>query len=91
MTESAEQPSDKNHGAVIKRITVDDIMKQYNYDSIDIEGYEKELFESNIDNWLKNTKCLIIELHDRMKHGCSTSFLVQLANTIFHLWMKVKI
>jgi hypothetical protein len=31
---------------------------------IDIEGGEKQLFESNYENWLPKTKCIIIELHD---------------------------
>ena len=79
MTESIQQSSNKGSEVLIKTITIDDVMNQYNYEfidivKIDIEGYEKELFETNVENWLKNTKCLIIELHDRMKHGCSTSF-----------------
>jgi len=79
MTESKEQISNEGSEVLVKTITIDDIMKQYNYQyvdivKIDIEGSEKELFESNIDNWLTHTKCLIIELHDRMNPGCSTSF-----------------
>ncbi|PQJ20611.1 FkbM family methyltransferase [Tenacibaculum sp. SG-28] len=79
MTESIEKSGNKDSESSVKAVTVDDIMHQYNYEfidiiKIDIEGYEKELFENNTDNWLKNTKCLIIELHDRMKNGCSSSF-----------------
>ncbi len=64
---------------LVKTISIDEIMKQYNYSSldlvkIDIEGYEKELFSSNTD-WIQHTKCLVIELHDRMKPGCSESVL----------------
>jgi len=78
MTESLAQPINKESEDLIKTISIDEIMNRYSYDyidivKIDIEGYEKELFQSNTD-WLKYTKCLIIELHDWMKQGCSTSF-----------------
>jgi hypothetical protein len=36
---------------------------------IDIEGGEKQLFESNYENWLPKTKCIIIELHDGSTKG----------------------
>lgn len=45
-----------------------DIMK------IDIEGAEKELFESKYENWLDKTNLIIIELHDQLREGCSESF-----------------
>ena len=40
---------------------------------MDVEGSEKEIFESNYEHWLSKTKCLIIELHDRMRKGSSDS------------------
>jgi FkbM family methyltransferase len=46
-------------------ITQIDILK------LDIEGSEKEVFSQNYESWLPYTRCLIIELHDRMKPGCS--------------------
>jgi len=36
---------------------------------IDIEGSEKEVFESC--DWINDVRCLMIELHDRFKPGCS--------------------
>ena len=62
----------------IDSITVSGIMAKYNLQHIDIlkvdiEGYEKELFESNYEEWIPKTRCIIIELHDRFKKGCSTS------------------
>jgi len=36
---------------------------------IDIEGAEKEVFEAC--DWMDNVQCLMIELHDRFKPGCS--------------------
>ena len=39
---------------------------------IDIEGAEKEIFSApDVDEWLPKVKVLAIELHDRMKRGCS--------------------
>ena len=39
---------------------------------IDIEGAEKEVFGApDVDEWLPKVKVLTIELHDRMKLGCS--------------------
>jgi hypothetical protein len=40
---------------------------------IDIEGAEKELFE-HCEAWIGRVDALIVELHDRMKPGCSDSF-----------------
>lgn len=41
---------------------------------IDIEGAEKELFTNGYDLWLNKVKIIQIELHDRIKQGCSESF-----------------
>lgn len=39
---------------------------------IDIEGAEKEVFSApDVDEWLPKVKVMAIELHDRMKLGCS--------------------
>lgn len=38
---------------------------------LDVEGSEKEIFTENYQDWLPKTKVLIIELHDRLKKGCS--------------------
>ena len=42
---------------------------------VDIEGAEKEVFSApDVDEWLPKVKVLVIELHDRMKRGCSYEF-----------------
>jgi len=79
ITESVGELENINVKNIIKTVSIDDIMKQNNLDyidivKIDIEGYEKELFETNTENWLPKTRCIIIELHDRMKPGCSNCF-----------------
>jgi FkbM family methyltransferase len=63
----------------VRTITIDEIMKENNLEfidllKIDIEGGEKELFESNYENWLPRTKNIAIELHDGIKMGSSKSF-----------------
>lgn len=69
----------------IKAITISEIMQQYNLDlidilKIDIEGSEKELFESGYENWLPKTRVIIIELHDNLKLGAAESFFKALSN-----------
>ena len=42
---------------------------------LDIEGAEKEVFGApDVDEWLSKVNVLVIELHDRMKRGCSYEF-----------------
>lgn len=72
------QDTDGNNPNKITAITIDKIIELYNIDKIDIlkidiEGSEKEVFENS--NWLDRVDILIIELHDRMKKGCSQSVL----------------
>lgn len=38
---------------------------------IDIEGAEKEIFESNIEGWISKVSCIMIETHDRKVPGVS--------------------
>src|SRR5579862_1928443 len=60
-------------GARVRAITMPTLMKEAQIDSIDllkmdIEGAEKEVFESC--DWIDHVGCLMIELHDRDKPGC---------------------
>ena len=59
-------------------MTVPSLLKAYGIGhvdifKIDIEGAEKELFE-HCETWIGKVDALIVELHDRMKPGCSDSF-----------------
>ena len=59
-------------------ITVDKIMMDYHVEyvdilKIDIEGAEKEVFE-NVSKWINMVGVMIIELHDRLRPGCSQIF-----------------
>jgi FkbM family methyltransferase len=80
ITEINDNLDSKNIVETVKTITIDEIIKEYDLEfvdllKIDIEGGEKELFESNYENWLPKTKCIAIELHDGIKMGSSKSFL----------------
>ena len=63
-----------------KTITVGKLLAESGFDEIDflkvdIEGAEKEVFGApDVDEWLSKVKVLVIELHDRMKRGCSYEF-----------------
>lgn len=57
-------------GKEIDTITVTDLLNKYQNITpfiikIDIEGYEKDLFESNVE-WIKDFQIIIIEIHDWM-------------------------
>lgn len=75
---TSENPETKNS---VQGITIGKIFRESGLDFIDIlkldvEGAEKEIFsdEGNYQEWLPYVKVLIIELHDRMKRGCSHNF-----------------
>lgn len=49
-------------------ISVDSLLKEFEIETIDIfkidiEGAEKEIFSKNIENWIKKTKWIVIEIH----------------------------
>lgn len=63
----------------IQAITLDEILADSDFDSIDIlkldiEGSEKEIFKQNYENWLSKVNLMFIELHDRIISGCSEVF-----------------
>jgi len=60
-------------------MTIDRILAESGHSEIDIlkldiEGSEKEVFESGYESWLDKTKVIIIELHERMREGAEASF-----------------
>jgi hypothetical protein len=63
-------------------------LEQIDILKIDIEGSEKELFESDYDYWLSRTKILIIELHDRLKPETSKTVFKALLNYQFSVIIK---
>lgn len=60
----------------IDAITIDELLAQSGFEEIDIlkidiEGSEKEIFNTNSLNWLNKVKIIVLELHDRLIPGCS--------------------
>jgi FkbM family methyltransferase len=80
MTETKDAAQDRavNTCHTVAALTIDRIMKDYDLAKIDIlkidiEGAEKEVF-SDTSAWIGRVDAIVIELHDRMKPGCSDSF-----------------
>lgn len=75
----------------IESITLDEIIETKKWDTIDIlkidiEGAEKQLFESNYENWLPKTKVIMIETHDRMLPKCSYTVMKTINDYNFILY-----
>jgi FkbM family methyltransferase len=80
-----------NYKSIIQTLTVNNLLDKLGWDKvdiikIDIEGAEKELFESNTD-WIGRTRYLIIETHDRFKNDSTKTVFHTLEN--FSYKMKV--
>ena len=63
-------------GLRVRAITLPTLLSSLNLQTVDllkvdIEGAEKEVFEDC--TWMDKVGCLMIELHDRLKAGCSAS------------------
>lgn len=79
--------------SALQAISVNEILDQYQVQHIDIlkmdiEGSEKEVFSENYERWLSVTHCVVIELHDRMKKGCSKAVFDALSPYDFSLSIK---
>ncbi len=76
--------------AAMKTVTVSKLLKDSGFEEIDllkidIEGAEKEVFSApDVDEWLPKVKVLTIELHDRMKKGCSYEFFKAVSKYHWH-------
>jgi FkbM family methyltransferase len=74
-------------------ITIMDLLEKSDSEYIDIlkldiEGAEKELFQSNYQSWLCKTGIIVAELHDWFRAGCSTSFYRALRQCKFKQFQK---
>ena len=63
----------------VRAFTIPDIMASADCTwvdilKLDIEGAEKELFEANYETWLDHIGLIVVELHDRLRKGCSETF-----------------
>lgn len=90
ITENKQASTNSN---TMEGITVDSLMVVYNFPHIDIlkvdiEGSEKEVFTEGFEKWLPITRCLVIELHDRMKGGCSKAVFAAISKYNFEFSIK---
>lgn len=80
--------------AAMKTVTIGKILAESGFDEIDllkidIEGAEKEIFSApDVDSWLSKVKVLTIELHDRMKPGCSDAFFKAVSKYHWHFELR---
>lgn len=75
--QTEERKNGSASGSEVRGVTIDTLMREHGLDridilKIDIEGSEKEVFESG-RSWIDRVDVLIVELHDRWKSGCSES------------------
>jgi FkbM family methyltransferase len=67
-----------NQPGAVKAISITSILQQFDRKEIDIlkmdiEGSEQEVFSTNYESWLPKVKAILIELHDSIRKGCSSS------------------
>ena len=68
-------------------VSIDYLLEKYKLEKIDlvkidIETSEIELFRENYYDWMRKTKYIVIELHDRIKVGCGMSFFNAIESTL---------
>ena len=80
--------NNRNHKNLKKTLKINEILKKEKQNSpfiikIDIEGFEKELFESNFQ-WMDKFKIIIIEIHDWMtpSQSLSENYIIALSKTL---------
>lgn len=80
-------------GETLPATTLQHLIRQFQLTRIDIlkmdiEGSEKEVFEHDPAAWLPITACVIVELHDRMKDGCSKAVFRAINQYNFHCELR---
>lgn len=73
----------------IPGVTIPELMARFGRDrldllKIDIEGSEKEIFESSTEEWLPTTRMICIELHDWLRPGCAYAFYSKIFSRRFN-------
>jgi FkbM family methyltransferase len=76
-------------GTKVRAMTMQTLMTETNLDFIDllkmdVEGAEKEIFENC--EWVAKVKVIAIELHERLKPGCSASVSAAIGD--FQQWQR---
>lgn len=79
--------------SAVEALTVQDLLSIADAEHIDIfkldiEGSEKELFESNSEVWLDHVAVVMIELHDQFVTGCSNAFYRAVSRYKFNQFVR---
>jgi FkbM family methyltransferase len=64
-----EGPGDRVRAVTLRSLMNEMDIHAVDVLKVDIEGAEKEVFEAC--DWMDRVRCMMIELHDRLKRGCS--------------------
>lgn len=86
-----EETSPDNPEA-IPAVSIESIMRGEGWETIDIlkldiEGSEKEVFESDYRYWLPRSKAVIIEIHDHMRKGAGNAVFKAITQYHFSFMM----
>ena len=70
----------------IQGLTVSAIIRECGFEKIDlikldIEGAEREIFDTGDLDWMNRTHAIMIELHDRFRPGCEARFSTPLSGS----------
>ena len=70
-------------------VSINELMREFEIQKIDIvkldiEGAEKEVFENNYDHWIKNTRLILVEVHDYINPKASQAIFTTIINYDFH-------
>lgn len=70
---------DATDAGAFKAVSIADLIAKQGWESIDIlkldiEGAEMSVFQEGYEEWLPKVRLLIIELHERMRPGCTEVF-----------------
>jgi FkbM family methyltransferase len=81
------------HCLTVQGSTIGDFLQMSGKETIDIlkldvEGAEREIFLSSDCSWLRRTKILIVELHDRLVPGCTEALEKALSAYSFRRTVK---
>jgi FkbM family methyltransferase len=83
------EKTDKSIDAIsIKNVMDENGFPQIDLLKIDIEGSEKEVFESDTESWLPLVNNMIIETHDKYRKGTAKAVLKTMLNYDFELEVK---
>jgi FkbM family methyltransferase len=90
--EASSAPQSR-HRVSVQGLTIGDLLQMSGKETIDIlkldvEGAERAIFLSSDCSWLRRTKIVIVELHDRLVPGCTEALERALSSYSFRRMVK---